>query len=84
MPRTKIGANPAAHIAANIAYYAQMYGYDGERIAAVLHVSASTWYHRKSHPEKFTVEELQRLANSFNISLSDLILRRDNRRDKAK
>ena len=77
MPRTKIGANPAAHIAANIAYYAQMYGYDCERIATALHVSKSTWHKRKEHPEKFTIEELQRLASSFNVSLADLILRRD-------
>lgn len=79
MPRTKIGRNPAANIGANIAYYANYYNYDIAKLASVLHVSPSTVMNRKRKPEKYTVEELQRLADSFHVSFVDLLARRDSK-----
>ena len=77
MPRTKTGVNKAVHISANIAYYASFYGYTQERLAAVLHCSPGTLRSRRKNPGSFTIEELQRLADSFSVSLSDLILKKE-------
>lgn len=78
MPRTKVQekSKPAQHVAANVAYYATFYDYTEEKLAAVMHCCLNTFKSRTKNPGTFQIAELQRLADSFHVSISALITKR--------
>lgn len=76
MPRTKLQEKlkPMNYVQANIDYYTTYYDYDLEKIAEVMRCSVGTVYNRQRKPGSYTILELQRLADSFHVSIKDLVL----------
>ncbi|OAV64483.1 hypothetical protein Barb4_04060 [Bacteroidales bacterium Barb4] len=56
-----------------LAKYKTLYGYDDERIAALLGISRKSYYSRRKTPNMWRVHELDALVKSLKIPPRELI-----------
>ncbi len=66
--------NPAQRVLDVMAYHQSRLELSHKELAVKIAIPYGTLLRREKHPEMFTVGELTRISNAFDISLTDLIL----------
>lgn len=74
MPKVKkYGINEFKYVPATIDYFSSYYSISREEIFTKALIKHSTMYNRLKNPEKFTLEEVSRIAKVIGISFNELV-----------